>query len=46
MWNMVRVTAADELAHHIAHYNYKGSCGLSRGLKWLAIMLHFSHGEA
>ena len=30
----------------IAHYNYKGSCGLSRGLKWLAIMLHFSHGEA
>ena len=30
----------------IAHYNYKGSCGLSMGLKWLAIMLHFSHGEA
>lgn len=30
----------------IAHYNHKGGCGLSRGLKWLAIMLHFSCGEA
>jgi hypothetical protein len=30
----------------IAHYNYKGSCGLSKGLKMLASIMHFPIAES
>jgi hypothetical protein len=30
----------------IAHYNYKCSCGLSKGLKMLASMMHFPIAES